>query len=207
MASSYSQVPATPYVISPSPTPSEHSARDYFASSKATANGRLSSAEPIVEEDAALDDPELSRARPRSRSPQLQKKLSKRVLALDSTSAPYATSKPVRRKPDSIAISQPDDEPQLNGHLSPASAVQGLGREYWRALSRSRSPLGLIPIHREWREFIHKHEIPRKALHVSIGFFTIYFYLIGTQSSSIHPILLAALVPIFTIDFVRMRWP
>ena len=38
----------------------------------------------------------------------------------------------------------------VNGHLSPAAA----NKNYWRELSRSPSPLGLIPIHQKWRSFV-----------------------------------------------------
>ena len=114
-------------------------------------------------------------------------------------------SSSTRRKPDPLSLKNPTKD--TDGLLSPASAAIGLGREYWRALSRSPSPLGLIPIHREWRTFIHKHEIPRKALHVSIGFVTLYLYLAGVQTNVIHPVLLSLLVPIFTIDFLGMRYP
>jgi len=90
-----------------------------------------------------------------------------------------------------------------NGHLSPAAAAS----YYWREFSRSPSPLGLIPIHRHWRSFIHRHEIPRKALHVSIGFFTLHLYSRGTQPEAIHPWLLGALVPIVSVEFFRHRIP
>ncbi|KAI6857350.1 hypothetical protein KC318_g22134, partial [Hortaea werneckii] len=100
------------------------------------------------------------------------------------------------------------DQAAPNGFLSPASAYpQGYGSSYWRNLSRSPSPLGLIPIHREWRAFVHKHEVPRKILHVSIGFLTLYLYYMGWQPTQIHPILLRALIPIFTLDVLRFRWP
>jgi diacylglycerol kinase (CTP) len=97
---------------------------------------------------------------------------------------------------------------EVNGYLSPDSAYpRGFGSAYWRNLSRSPSPLGLIPIHREWRIFIHKHEIPRKFLHVSIGFATLFLYWRGVQTSQIHPYLLGALVPIFATDLIRFQWP
>jgi diacylglycerol kinase (CTP) len=38
----------------------------------------------------------------------------------------------------------------VNGHLSPAAA----NKNYWREMSRSPSPLGLIPIHQKWRSFV-----------------------------------------------------
>lgn len=202
MASSQYQIPGTPRVISPSPTPSESSARDsYFPSSKlSNGNGKISSTEPIPEAaESDTSDPELSRARARSRSPQITRKMSRQKSGLAAVS--------VKTGMPSAAASKPGKTPEEpNGHLSPTSA-QGLGSSYWRALSRSPSPLGLIPIHREWRSFIHRHEIPRKFLHVSIGFLTLYLYLNGTQPDAIHPVLLSMLIPIFSVDFLRMRWP
>lgn len=90
-------------------------------------------------------------------------------------------------------------------HLSPASASpRGWS---WRDISRSPSPLGLILIHRHWRSFVHKHEVPRKLLHVSIGFFTLYLYRSGAQPSSITPYLLTTLIPIATTDYLRHTFP
>ena len=86
--------------------------------------------------------------------------------------------------------------PQENGHLSPYSQI----KKSWREFSRSPSPLGLIPLHRHYRTLIHKHEVPRKALHVSIGFFTLYLYTRGTQTRAITPWLFGALVPIASTD-------
>lgn len=118
-----------------------------------------------------------------------------------------AASKPTRRKPQDTA-KPPNGDAKPNGFLSPASAYpQGFGSSYWRNLSRSPSPLGLIPIHREWRAFIHKHEVPRKILHVSIGFLTLWLYYAGAQPTQIHPVLLSLLIPIFTVDVIRFRWP
>ena len=157
MASSQYPIPATPGVISPSPTPSETNKTDsYFGS--AAANGRLSSPEAISE-DAETDqgsDPELQRARPRSRSPQLQKKTSRKMDGIGTVGAktslpPVTAGKPTRRRPDTVKGQKGGE---VNGHLKPQSA--GFGREYWRQLSRSPSPLGLIPIHREWREFVRR---------------------------------------------------
>jgi diacylglycerol kinase (CTP) len=85
-----------------------------------------------------------------------------------------------------------------NDHLSPTSGAA----YYWRQLSRSPSPR-LIPIHKSWRSFIHRHEIPRKVLHVSIGFFTLHLYTRGLQPVSIYPWLLGALLPIASVDVLR----
>jgi diacylglycerol kinase (CTP) len=91
----------------------------------------------------------------------------------------------------------------VNGHLSPAAA----NKIYWREMSRSPSPMGLIPIHQKWRSFIHRHEIPRKILHVSIGFLTIFLYVTGRQPSQIHPVLFTLLIPIAATDVIRHRFP
>jgi diacylglycerol kinase (CTP) len=90
----------------------------------------------------------------------------------------------------------------VNGHLSPAAA----NKNYWREMSRSPSPLGLIPIHQKWRSFIHRHEIPRKILHVSIGFLTIFLYCTGRQLDQIHPVLFTLLLPIAATDVIRHRY-
>lgn len=88
---------------------------------------------------------------------------------------------------------------QSNGHLSPYDRV----KKSWREFSRSPSPLGLIPLHRHYRTLIHKHEIPRKILHVSIGFFTLRFYTHGLQTTAITPWLLGALAIIGPTDILR----
>ena len=95
-------------------------------------------------------------------------------------------------------------ESQPNGHLSPYTYTSRLQKS-WRDFSRSPSPLGLIPLHRHYRTLIHQHELPRKALHVSIGFLTIQFYRSGLQTTAITPWLLALFVPIASMDFVRHR--
>ena len=103
-----------------------------------------------------------------------------------------------------------------NGHLKdiPDSSVNGnllspdsayFGSSYWRAISRSPSPLGLIPIHRHWRSFVHRHEVPRKVLHVSIGFFTLWAFTQGIRTDDIHPWLLPALISITAVEIVRHR--
>jgi diacylglycerol kinase (CTP) len=94
---------------------------------------------------------------------------------------------------------------KVNGHLAPPQPAAYSGWT-WRDFSRSPSPLGLIPIHRHWRTFVHKHEVPRKVLHVSIGFFVIWLYIGGSQTSSIPPWLMAGLIPIAFTDWLRHRY-
>lgn len=212
MASQY-QIPGTPRVISPSPTPSEMNGKEGYFGPKTrskTQNGSTNSQEPIDEDgESAVSDPELQRARSRSRSPQIEKKPARNLngttgtVSAKSGMPSAAASKPTRRKKEDT-IKPPNGE--ASGFLSPKS-VQGYGSSYWRQLSRSPSPLGLIPIHKEWRDFIHKHEIPRKALHVSIGFVALFLYYKGVQPGDLHRGMLTALIPIATADLVRFRWP
>jgi diacylglycerol kinase (CTP) len=92
-------------------------------------------------------------------------------------------------------------QPTANGYLSPYDRV----KKSWREFSRSPSPLGLIPLHRHYRNLIHKHELPRKILHVSIGFFTLRLYMSGTPPSAVSPWLLGALAVIGPVDLLRHR--
>ena len=191
------QIPSSPHIIAPTPTPSENiETRDtYFTPITRSAAKRASSVNSINEDsDSDLE----KRARTRSRSPQTAAKLQRlsELQSVDSNSS----------KSLSTQIPAPKSQPikengAANGHLSPSSASSS----YWRGFSRSPSPLGLIPIHRHWRSFVHRHEIPRKALHLSIGFFTLGLYARGFQPAAIHPRLIGALIPIASVDFLRHR--
>lgn len=193
-------IPATPRVISPSPTPSEIEDREsYFGPvTRSAARKRLATPAPVEEELDEDEGPELRRARTRSRSPMDTRKLAK--LTPKRSAKPTNGHTPVASEPLTNIAVVPEKSP--NGHLSPP--VPGTyGGWSWRDFSRSPSPLGLIPIHRHWRTFVHKHEVPRKALHVSIGFFVIWLYLSGTQTRAVCPYLMAALVPIAAVDVLR----
>lgn len=52
---------------------------------------------------------------------------------------------------------------------------------------------------------IHKHEVPRKLLHVSIGGLAIYLYTHGYQPHHLTPWISAALVPIASADYLRLN--
>ena len=205
-------IPTTPRVISPSPTPSEISdAKDsYFApvTRSAARQQRHKSPPPesIAEEkdgagsgsDSSLD----KRARARSRSPALAatSQMNGSITAGKRRRMSGLTAKTPVKKSEPLTNRPP---PQENGHLSPYDRV----KKSWREFSRSPSPLGLIPLHRHYRTLIHKHEIPRKALHVSIGFVTLYLYAHGIQRQQITPYLLGALLPIASVDLLRHRFP
>lgn len=187
-------IPATPRVISPSPTPSDREASSqqdgYFGPTTRSAarRKRLATPQPVRETLDEDGHDGLRRARTRSRSPLATAKLNGLT----------------RVNTDKAALTTPaanGKAPEANGHLSPYSA-QSTGWS-WRDFSRSPSPLGLIPIHRHWRTFVHKHEVPRKLLHTSIGFLVIWLYVSGTQTMSVCPWLMGALIPIATVDYIR----
>lgn len=185
-------IPATPRVISPSPTPSEREASQdgYFGPTTRSAarRKRLATPQPVQEIPDENGHDGLRRSRTRSRSPLATAKLHGLT----------------RVNTDKTALTTPAPNgkaPEVNGHLSPNSA-QSTGWS-WRDFSRSPSPLGLIPIHRHWRTFVHKHEVPRKLLHTSIGFLVIWLYVSGTQTMSVCPWLMGALIPIATVDYIR----
>lgn len=191
-------IPATPRVISPSPTPSEREASQdsYFGPTTRSASRRKRLATPQPVEESPDEDGYAGtrRSRTRSRSPLAT---ARKVNGL----TPVNTEKTTLAAPKAAAAAngKPSDAP--NGHLSPNSA-QSAGWS-WRDFSRSPSPLGLIPIHRHWRTFVHKHEVPRKLLHTSIGFLVLWLYVSGTQTASVCPWLMSALVPIATVDYIR----
>ncbi|KAI0007267.1 hypothetical protein F4779DRAFT_519970 [Xylariaceae sp. FL0662B] len=198
-------IPATPRVISPSPTPSEAqdgSSDAYSGPVTRSAARRRQPASavpklPLYESIDEDSDPELRRSRTRSRSPIKRRKVNK----LASTKPTRAS----RSKPNELVQEADGKADSPNGYLAPPpTATTGWD---WRDFSRSPSPLGLIPIHRHFKTFIHKHEVPRKVLHLSIGFLVYWLYLRGTQPSQVTPVLMAALIPIATIDFIRHRWP
>ncbi|KAK4179983.1 hypothetical protein QBC36DRAFT_51892 [Triangularia setosa] len=206
-------VPSTPRVISPSPTPSEQdgSRQDGYSGpmTRSAARRRLATPQPVDEDIEEDESPELQRARTRSRSPVDTRKvaqLSPRKTAKTASNA----LKPIATAATTTAIATPNGStgekaPETNGHLSLPTPSPYYGWS-WRDFSRSPSPLGLIPIHRQWRTFVHKHEVPRKALHVSIGFFVVWLYLSGTQTYSVCPYLMGALIPIAAVDVVRHHY-
>ncbi|OAQ73234.1 phosphatidate cytidylyltransferase family protein [Pochonia chlamydosporia 170] len=199
-----SSVPETPRVISPSPTPSEHEL-DYSApTTRSAARKRMTPSQQSLDEHPLEDDvddevPGLRRSRTRSRSPIDSRKVS-RMTPSNSNLATKSSSKDTSEK-----IVSNGKVATSNGHLAPPQPATPSGWS-WRDFSRSPSPLGLIPIHRQWRTFVHKHEVPRKALHVSIGFFVVWLYTTGTQTQSVPPYLMAALIPIATTDWLRHRY-
>ncbi|CAK7203712.1 Diacylglycerol kinase [Sporothrix eucalyptigena] len=237
-------IPATPRVISPSPTPSERLASQDQLDGEASYNGpmtrsarkRLSTPQPVEEESYDEDEnekkqtgasrgagkgankaaaaessdssgSELRRARTRSRSPIITRRLGELTPA-KAASGSSKTGSSSKSSKGTAATNGKTSETQKNGHLRPPplNGIATAGGWSWRDFSRSPSPLGLIPIHRHWRSFVHKHEVPRKLLHVSIGFLVMWLYASGTQTRSVCPYLMGALIPIASIDLLRHRY-
>ncbi|KAF2965639.1 hypothetical protein GQX73_g7933 [Xylaria multiplex] len=203
-------VPATPRVISPSPTPSDPTERlqdgsGYYgpvtrSAARRRQTGSVAPQFPLQESLDEESDPELRRARTRSRSPIKARKM-------QSLARAKADTEPESSSADGAASPANGATKSSDGLLAPPSlAVASSIGWNWRDFSRSPSPLGLIPIHRHFQTLIHKHEVPRKALHVSIGFFVYWLYVTGTQTSSVPPYLMAALIPIASVDFLRHKY-
>ncbi|KAL9057422.1 MAG: hypothetical protein Q9162_002367 [Coniocarpon cinnabarinum] len=194
-------VPATPRVISPTPS-AEGSSEGYFPPTTRSASKRqhsdrpqplTPSSNPSNDSDQNSDPDEARRSRSRSRS--VPRRASNRNLRRPAGKlTPKDSANALNGAPKT-----PNGTVPPNGYLSPFSASP-FG-------SRSPSPLGLIPLHKNWRRAIHKHEIPRKILHVSIGFVVLALYARGLQTSQIHGPLLYALVPITSVDILRRNWP
>lgn len=231
-------IPATPRVISPSPTPSErHSLLDSQTDGESSYNGpmtrsarkRLATPQPVEEEsydedetenvnekntgegkksnsskggaqsDSSDSGPDARHARTRSRSPIMTRRLG------DQTPS---KSKKTAAATETTAPTEIKEKTKTNGHLRPPplNGIPSSTTWSWRDFSRSPSPLGLIPIHRHWRTFVHKHEVPRKLLHVSIGFLVMWLYASGTQTRSVCPYLMGGLLPIASFDIMRHRY-
>jgi len=140
-------VPGTPRVISPSPDISDvNSYTDgYFEPIKTRSSARRSPQPSRLEDlDDASDTDERARSRSRSRDAKARRR---RLSGLASTDVKGTmSSKSTNKASEALAVSNES----ATGHLSPYE----VGKEYLRRLSRSPSPLGLIPIHREWRSFV-----------------------------------------------------
>lgn len=159
------------------------------------------------DDDDSSDQLEHRRSRTRSRSPIDSRKVPRMTTRRSSKSKKKAPAeKPALKTDEVVAANGNGKKPSssTNGHLAPPQPSTPLGWS-WRDFSRSPSPLGLIPIHRHWRTFVHKHEVPRKVLHVSIGFFVVWLYLSGTQTTAVTPWLMSALIPITTVDWLRHK--
>ncbi|KAI0407842.1 cytidylyltransferase [Xylaria palmicola] len=206
--------PATPRVISPSPTPSDPNDRSHDGGSysgpvtrSAARRRQTASVTPRLPIHESLDeesDPELRRARTRSRSPIKTRK----VRSLARPDAAAANADLGSDRSGGVENVANGATKSSDGLLAPPSLASSPSLGWnWRDFSRSPSPLGLIPIHRHFQTLIHRHEVPRKALHVSIGFFVYWLYVTGTQTSAVPPYLMAALIPIASVDFLRHQYP
>lgn len=197
-ASTAASAPDTPRVVEPTDDVDD----EYTAPRTRSGARRRNTPQASQTQDSSSEadsTPGKRKSRTRSRSPVDANNLSRMTPHI---SEPTTTSPPNGKL--STANGQTTTTTTTNGGL--LAPPQPAGGWSWRDFSRSPSPLGLIPIHRQFKTFVHKHEVPRKALHVSIGFFVVWLYTTGTQTSSVPPYLMAALVPIASTDLLRHRF-
>lgn len=174
--------------------------------------GRDNKSKTAAADSSDSSGSELRRARTRSRSPIITRRLGELTPANAGSGSKKGASasgsgSSSKSSTAAAATNGKSSETQKNGHLRPPplNGIPTAG-SWWRDFSRSPSPLGLIPIHRHWRSFVHKHEVPRKLLHVSIGFLVMWLYASGTQTRSVCPYLMGALIPIASVDLLRHRY-
>uniref|UniRef100_A0A060TGT2 ARAD1D25718p n=1 Tax=Blastobotrys adeninivorans TaxID=409370 RepID=A0A060TGT2_BLAAD len=96
----------------------------------------------------------------------------------------------------SISTPEPTDK------LTPPGASD---TKVFKSPSEASIAAAQIPSHRRFGKLVHKHEVPRKVFHVSIGFLTLALYVNGIQFSQVTPVLTALLVSIGSVDFFRLR--
>lgn len=150
-------VPRTPQVISPSPDAPELDDRtdSYFEPIKTRSSARKPLQPSRIDEiDGDSDVDARARSRSRSRDAKMRRRRMSGLSSTDSksTGSSVASSKN-NYKTDATSNGA------IAGHLSPYEA----GKQYLQRLSRSPSPLGLIPIHREWRSFVSFVSIPERG--------------------------------------------
>ena len=156
MAASHYPIPGTPRVTSPSPAPSETSSRDgYFGPlTRSFSRAARVTSPPVISEDDSSDSyPDTRRPRTRSRSRDNTRKRKIQPLTSGTSAASPTANGATNTK------RRPDTKPpaEVNGYLSPPP------RSYWRELSRSPSPLGLIPIHIQFRSFVRPPRLTNVA--------------------------------------------
>lgn len=95
----------------------------------------------------------------------------------------------------------------LSSSSSSSSSSVSVSRLETKQKPTSKSSSSVtIPAHVRFGSFIHKHEVPRKIFHSSIGFLTLWLYTIGIQFSQVTPVLIAILVVVLSSDIIRFKW-
>lgn len=93
-------------------------------------------------------------------------------------------------------LTDEEDSSLLDAKLRSANSTQSLA---------SPVETTLIPAHKRFGKLIHKHEIPRKVFHSSIGFLTLWLYTKGVDQSKVAPPLFTLLAILTATDFIRFR--
>ncbi|KAK8087144.1 hypothetical protein PG994_002118 [Apiospora phragmitis] len=183
-------IPATPRVISPSLTPSELHDNDYngpvtrsAARRRQAASGTASpsmSFQETIDEDS---DPELRRARTRSRSPMKSRK----VPGLTSATTLAARAKSTRaRKKAPVVLPSEQKEASSNGAAAvPIEEMEEPSNEATDAKANG-------------------HLAPPNPLPLQAGAGETS---VAARTSAVTPWLMAALIPIATTDYLRLTYP
>lgn len=137
---------------------------------------------------------------------QAQEKLNS--LDLQTRKPRSQSQKPMR--PQNLSRSSPIPQKEnKNISASSSSSLSNVGNTSHPPIhgeTQAPFPQEQKPFNYQWKDFISRHEIPRKLLHVSIGIFSIYFYSAGIQTTSITPWLFSAFVPITATDYLRLNY-
>ncbi|SCU90006.1 LADA_0F01200g1_1 [Lachancea dasiensis] len=104
---------------------------------------------------------------------------------------------------------QADSKSDSKSDGTETSKLQAVGEIPHESNSDIHLPLSQIHLksHEWFGDFITKHEVPRKTLHSSIGFVTLYLYTTGADYRKVKLPLIVAFGIIFFLDIVRLRWP
>lgn len=101
-----------------------------------------------------------------------------------------------------LGNAEPESESDLTeseDELEPPQDVSGLK-------SMSQNSLEIVKrTHERFRTFVHEQEIPRKALHVSIAFMTLWLYTQGCETNQITGPLAIGGVIIYALDLLRFN--
>ncbi|SCU98348.1 LAFA_0G17304g1_1 [Lachancea sp. 'fantastica'] len=108
----------------------------------------------------------------------------------------------------SNSISNVDSNSNSNSSSKSGSHLGAVTSQNEGSSSDIHLPLTTIHLksHEWFGDFITKHEVPRKALHSSIGFVTLYLYTKGLDYRKVRNPLAIAFVSIFALDLIRLRW-
>lgn len=109
--------------------------------------------------------------------------------------------------PDFIDLTEIESSTDLESDLSHDKPNNLLPSSNSTSSLTSNNSMLVLPIHKKFHSFIHKHEIPRKVFHVSIGFITLYLHCNGYKTRNVYNHVIKAVSTILFLDILRFNWP